>query len=145
MKNIFLLLTTFLSVAFSKAEDNDRWQILHNKRIILHGSSESENTTVTVKASDFKKDDSITISYNTTNDDKRWKRSFYINNGNNENLTTAEMNEQTGRVSVKASVLDSNIKNKQPVFIYTTAIPKDKALASRVRLRRILLCKIEWN
>jgi hypothetical protein len=77
--------------------------------------------------------------------DKGWKRTFYISDSNDENLKTAEINTQAGSVSFNASVIKDLMNKKQPVFIYTTSLPKNKELAARIRVRRVLLCKIEWN
>lgn len=145
MRKAFILIFTFLAFAYTSNSENDSWQILLNKKVIFKGSTDKEETTVSFKTVKVKPTDSITINYNPKKADNRWKRFIYINDSADVNIKTLTIDEQRGSTSVNASLIKNQIDNKQPVFIYTTAIPKDKSLAARIRVRRVLLCKIEWN
>ena len=70
---------------------------------------------------------------------------FYINDGDDKNYRTIEVNKQSGRITVNAAVLQKLMNKRKPVLIYTTSLPKDPSKAALVRVRRILLCTIEWN
>jgi hypothetical protein len=145
MNKAIILLSVFLAFAFTTADAKDSWQILINKQVIFKGNSDDESPTVSVKVRVLKKTDCIAINYNMDDPDKGWKRTFYISDSNDENLKTAEINTQAGSVSFNASVIKDLMNKKQPVFIYTTSLPKNKELAARIRVRRVLLCKIEWS
>lgn len=135
----FLALTMFTSAA------NDSCKILFNKRVIFKGSVEQENAVAFLDAKAFKKTDCITLEYRTENANKGWKRTFYIDASNDQNVKTIELGKQSGSVCVKASVLNELKEKKQPVFIYTASFPTDKAMAARIRIRKMFICKIEWN
>lgn len=113
--------------------------------MIYKGDVERETAVALLTVKPFTSKDCITIKYNSEHANKGWDRTFYINGPNEKNLKTITIGQQSGTVSVKASALNEMKEKKQPVFIYTTSLPSDKALAARVRVRRMLICKIEWN
>ncbi len=141
---IFCICAVALSAA-AKAEPTESWQIILNNKIIFKGNSEQANPTASLKASPFKATDKITIKYFMDNADNTWKRIFMVNDENEKSYITIELNKQTGSVSFKASKLKELMEKKKPFFIYTVSTPKDRSLAASVRVRRVLLCKIEWN
>src|SRR5215210_5350984 len=123
MKKLFMLLPAFVALPMSPAHANDTCEIMFNKQVIFKGDVEQENSVAFLKAKPFQKSDCLTIRYYSENAKKEWKRTFYINDS-----ALKDMNEK-----------------KQPVFIYTTSLPTDKAMAGRIRVRRVFICKIEWN
>ncbi len=145
MRSLVILLTAFSILAFSKVRSTDNWEICFNKQSIFKGTDDQLNKIAFLKAAGIEKNDCITITYKMENVDTGWKRTFYINDSADNNIKTIVLNKQTGSVSVNASVLQEMIDKKQPVFIYTTSLPKDPSKAAVVRVRRIFLCKIEWN
>lgn len=144
MKKIILLLFCFFALAALKAGASDNWRITFNNKVIFKGSDNQMNPLAILKRTKVRKSDCLLIQYNTQDADKRWKRIFYINDSSEQSIKTIDLDEQNGSVSVDASVLQEMTK-KSPVFIYTVSLPKDPALAAAIRVRRILLCKIEWN
>lgn len=145
MNKLFVLLPAFITFCISTARANDSCVVLFNKQVIFKGETEQENPVAFIKAGAFKNADCITIKYYSEKVLKGWKRTFYLDASNDQNLKTIELNKQNGTVSVKASVLTEMKEKKQPVFIYTMSLPTDKAMAARIRVRRMLICKIEWN
>jgi hypothetical protein len=144
MKRLLLLIFLIFTLATVNAQ-TDSWQILFNKKVVLKGNSNKPDTELVVKTSPLKSTDKLTVKYSSAADDNSLNRTFYINDSADNNLITCALNKQSGSINVTARKLTRVMLSKQPVFIYTMAIPKDKALAARVRVRRILLCKIEWK
>lgn len=140
-----MLFVAFITLSICKAKASDSCEILFNKHLIFKGSVEQENPVAFIKAKHFKNTDCLTIRYRSENANKGWTRTFYINDSNGQNLKTIDLGKQSGSVTVNASVLNELEKKKQPFFIYTISLPKDKAMAARIRVRRMLICKIEWN
>lgn len=145
MRSIFLLLTAFFAMSYNKAGATDGWQVFFNKQEIFKGNAEMEQLKTTFKSRELKKNDCFRITYNNDHPYAGWKRTFYFNDSTDNTIKTLELNKQTGSVSLNASVLKEMMIKKQPVFIYTVSLPKDPDKASNIRVRRILLCKIEWN
>ena len=141
---LFLVALTFLIICAVNATAIDSWRIFYNKQVIFKGNAEMENPVVRFKTRQLKKTDHFVISYKIDNPDVNWQRTFYINDTNEVNIKTIDLNKQSGSVSVNASVLKEMMNKKRPVMIYTTSLPKDPSKAATVRVRRILLCKIEW-
>ena len=140
-----MLLCVFITVTLLSAKANDSCKILFNKQVIFKGSVEEGAADAFIKVKRLTAKDCITIRYYSENTSKGWQRTFYINGPEESNLKTITIGKQSGAVSVKASVLNEMKEKKLPVFIYTTSLPTDKAMAARVRVRRMLICKIEWN
>ncbi len=140
---IFCICAVVLSAA--KAEASESWQILFNNKVIFKGNSDQPDPTLSLKATSFKETDKITIKYFMDNADNTWKRIFMVNDENEKSYITIELNKQSGSVSFKANKLKELMEKKKPFFIYTVSTPKDRSLAASVRVRRVLLCKIEWN
>lgn len=145
MNKLLILLSFISTMSVITAQGNDSCEILFNKQVIFKGDVEQQNAVGFMKATEFKNTDCITIKYHSEKPMKGWKRTFYLDASNDQNLKTIELNKQNGSVSVKASVLNEMKEKKQPVFVYTISLPLDKAMAARVRVRRMFLCKIEWN
>jgi hypothetical protein len=145
MNKLMMILSSFVVLSAFSANANDSCEVLFNKQVIFKGEVEQENSVAFIKATRFKNTDCITINYHSEKVNKGWKRTFYLNASDDQNLKTLELNKQNGSISVKASVLNEMKEKKQPVFIYTMSLPTDKAMAARIRVRRILICKIEWN
>ncbi len=140
-----MLLCALVSLFFIKASANDSCKILFNKQAIFNGEVEHEASVASIKKRQFTKRDCITIVYNSEHVNRGWERTFYINAAEERNLKTLTLSKQSGSVSVRASALNEIKKKNQPVFIYTTSLPTDKAMAARIRIRRMYICKIDWN
>jgi hypothetical protein len=139
------MLFAFVALMIPGANANDSCKILFNKQVIFNGVADQETAVASLKAKIFKAKDCLTISYKSETVNKGWERTFYINDSSEKSLKVITVNKQSGSVAVKASILNKMKEKKQPVFIYTTSLPTDKALAARIRVRRIFICKIEWN
>ena len=144
MKKIFFLLS-FLGIAFVNAGANDSCKIYFNKKLISKVRVDHDKSVAYLSSRSPKKTDCITVRYFSENVNKGWKRTIYFNARDERNIRTVEMDKQDGSVSVRASLFREMMEKKEPVFIYTMSLPADKALASRIRVRRMLICKLEWN
>ncbi|MGI8636681.1 MAG: hypothetical protein ACR2KZ_14890 [Segetibacter sp.] len=145
MIKVARLLLAFLLLTYAKADANDSCRILLNKRVIFKGEVEQQNAVAFLTASQLKKTDLITLEYYSEDDVKGWSRTFYLDAANDKTLKTIQLNKQSGSVCFNAFALKKMIQNREPVFIYTTSLPKDKKMAARIRVRSIFVCKIEWN
>lgn len=141
----FTIFCVFLALTIARANANDSCKIFFNKQIIFNGEVDEDASVVMPKTKKITNRDCITINYNSENTNKGWMRTFYINGTDEKSLKTISMSKQSGSVSVSATVLNEMKATKEPVFIYTTSLPKDKKIAARIRVRRMFICKIEWN
>jgi hypothetical protein len=145
MSNFIILLSAFLALGFTNASGQDSWQVLLNKKPLLKGIIEQDDKTATINSATFKSDDCITIKYQSAAAEAGWGRTFFINNANDHVVKQIEIKTQNGTATIKAADLKELAQNKQPFFIYTTSLPSDPSKAASIRVRRIKLCKIEWN
>ncbi len=147
MKKILLLQCVFVALLFLKVKANDSCTIFLNKKTIFKGAVDQENAVgyLNLKHVRYKKCDCITIKFKSDNENKGWYRTFFINTENDQQIKKIEMPKQSGAVTVSATVLNKQQEKRQPFFIYTTSLPADKKMAASIRVRRVLICKIEWN
>jgi len=145
MKRIAIVISLLLMLSLTEVNAMDHWEILFNKKVILKGTSNQEDQTLHFKPRTFKSTDRFTLKYISEGSEAGWNRTFYLIDTKDENLKTVKIDKQSGELSAKASAVAELINKKKPVFIYTTSLPKDPNKAATVRVRRILLCKIEWN
>ena len=141
---VLLLITTSMQ---GYSQTTESWKINLNKAVIFKGNLETNNPVVEVNANEILKLPKaiFTIDYRQPSADKAWKRTFFINNSADETLHSIEMNSQNGRINFPAAYVINLVKAHQPVFIYSSTIPKDVNKAAVVRVRRILLCKLVWK
>ncbi|HEX8461768.1 MAG TPA: hypothetical protein VF623_10070 [Segetibacter sp.] len=145
MKKIIALLPLLLLLSLTNLYAMDHWEILLNNKVIFKGKIGEENPTLKFKSRSFKTTDRFTLKYTADDPQKDWNRIFIVTDAQDKELKTVYLDKQSVQVSVKASEVKLLMNKKQPVFIYTTSLPKDPAKAATVRVRRILLCKVEWN
>ena len=147
MKNIFTLVFIFSSLitTVANAQHNDSWKIYLNKKLLLQTPVESNQPTIWINKSATQSKNTISIQYKSDNTENNFKRSFFINDEQEKTYKTLALKNNDGTVTFNAKDLKALAASNKPLFIYTTAIPKDPALAAVVRVRRYLLCKIEWK
>lgn len=145
MSKTFLFLLSFIWVFNSYATSSDSCYITINKQLIYSGVIDEPKATVYLKSSGINKRDCFSIQYVMEEPDNFWDRTIYLSDLLDNNIQTLPIPEQSGCVNVKASAFWKMIANKEAVFIYAVSIPKDREVAARVRVKRRMLCKIEWN
>ncbi|MDQ6815659.1 MAG: hypothetical protein M3040_18160, partial [Bacteroidota bacterium] len=106
MKKALMLLCIILSTSFIHAAANDSCKVFFNKQLLFKGEVDQQASVALIKATHISKKDCITIVYNSENADKGWDRTFYINAADEKNLKTITISNQSGSVSVTASVLN---------------------------------------
>ncbi len=144
LKNLIVCICA-VALSAAKAEATESWQILFNNKVIFKGNSDQTDPSASLKVSAFKATDKITITYSMSNADNTWKRTFLINDESEKNFVTLELNKQSGSVCFNAAKLKDLLEKKKPFYIHTVSVPKNPSLAASVRVRRVLLCKVEWN
>ncbi len=87
----------------------------------------------------------ITIMYQTKAPEDNWNRTFTLNDEGEKTAKRFEMNKQSGSVSFRVSDLKKAAVSNKALFLYTISLPNDPAMAATVRVRRFLLCKIQWK
>lgn len=145
MSKLLIILPAFFIFFINNSYAQVTWKISFNKAMILEGKSGEENVVGFFKRRKFNNSDSFTIQYNGAGNSKLWNRTIYLNAGKTENIKTIMLAQQSGSASVNAHVVEDAMEKQQPLFIYTMSLPKDPSKAAAVRVRRILLCRIEWN
>jgi hypothetical protein len=145
MKQALALVPVFLLLAVFKSLANDSCIVLLNKQVVFKGPVEQQDAVAWIKSKSLKSNDRITIVYHTENESRGWRRTFYVQDSTQENLETIELGKQSGSVTIGATALKAMKEKKEPVFIYTISLPKDKAMAARIRVRTLFLCKIGWS
>ncbi|WP_207491398.1 hypothetical protein [Aridibaculum aurantiacum] len=147
MKKQLLILFAFVALlaTSAQAQNSDEWQVRLNKQVLLRSPAETAEPTITLSKSSVKKNDILTIQYTTNDGQQDWKRSFTINDANEQTFKELSLKNQTGTATLKLKELAKAAASNKPLYIYTMSLPKDPNQAALVRVRRILLCKIQWK
>ena len=148
MKKYLLLLIALVAFCMNdaNAQSNDTWLISLNKQVVLRSPAETAEPVVFISKSALQKGKSmLTIQYTTENGEKDWNRTFTFNYANEQTLKQASIKNQSGSISFAAKELLKAAQLNKPLFVYTTSLPNDPDVAALVRVRRILLCKIQWK
>lgn len=147
MNKIFTLTFAILTfiISSASAQSGDSWKILLNKKLLLQTPVESNNASVRIDKSASQTKNMISIQYKSADTESDFKRIFYINDAQEKTIKKIELKNNDGTAAFDLRELKAMAASKKPLFIYTTAIPKDPSMAAAVRVRRFLLCKIEWK
>ncbi len=145
MKQAFVLIPAFLLLSVLKVMANDSCTLLLNKQVVFKGMVEQRDAVAFIESTKLKSTDRITIVYHTEHESRGWRRFFYVQDSAQGQVKTIELGKQSGSVTISGSDLRAMKEKNKPVFIYTISLPKDKAMAARVRVRTLFLCKIEWS
>jgi hypothetical protein len=146
MKKLYALmitLATLLSVAYAQAGDS--WKIYLNKKLLLQTPVESNEAVIVLDKAATLSKNTISIQFKSGDTESDFKRSFFLNDAGEKTIKKLELKGIDGTVTLNTMELKAAASSRKPLFIYTTAIPKDPAMAAAVRVRRVLLCKIEWK
>lgn len=132
---IFLLLL----LTFSKAHAQDHWTVLHNKKKMLNATAEDTTANqVVLKHGDLKKWGSLRIRYTEMPERTAWKRSLLLSNAGGAELQRASKK----KLHIRNRILRNWARQNRRLFIYTTSIPTDPAVAATVRMRPVHLCTV---
>lgn len=145
MKRMWALLSIATILMANTTNAQDKWEAVYNNKVIHKGTADADDVITVPRVPHLKTTDVLTLRYHTENSDNTWKRTFYINDAGDQVLKTVEMNNQSGSVRISNAFLRKLIAKKEPVTLYTSSIPKDQLKAATVRVRRMMLCKIEWK
>jgi hypothetical protein len=146
MKKTFALVIYLAMFALAaQAQSGDSWKIFLNKKLLLQTPVESNEAVVVLNKATTIAKNTLSIQYKSADTESDFKRSFYINDAQEKTIKKIDLKAVDGTVIINTKDLKAAAASRKPLFIYTTAIPKDPAMAAAVRVRRLLLCKIEWK
>lgn len=148
MKKYILLLFSILALYMTDAtaQNADSWMIKLNKDVLIRTPVETSEPVIYLSKSAVLKSKSIfSIEYTSSDPQKDWNRIFSFKQENEQSLKEVKTKNQSGSISFDAKDLQKAAKANQPVFLYTMSLPNDPEMAAMVRVRRFLLCKIQWK
>jgi hypothetical protein len=141
-----LMVLLALAALGAQAQADDSWKFLLNKKVIAKGTPDTEDAAVKLEAATLTmmKTGVFNITYVQSQPTSGWNRSFEITDAGDRSLHTIKLPASSGSATVPLAFLKKQAAAKIPLFVYTISLPNDKKKAAVVRVRRILLCKIEW-
>jgi hypothetical protein len=147
MNKLYALLIISLStiVSTAHAQTGDSWKIFLNKTLLIQTPVEANEPIIRIAKASTRTKNTISIQYKSGDTESDFKRSFYINDASEKTIKKVDLKGIDGTITINSMDLKAAAAAGKPLFIYTMAIPKDPALAAAVRVRRFLLCKIEWK
>jgi len=132
--------------SFASGKDGDTWTLTLNKKVLARGTTSEENAAATIYKSVVKSaKNALEFVYKSDAENKDWNRTILLNDANDVSYSSYELKSQSGTVSIPVTLLKKLVAKNEPVYIYTVSVPKDANLAALVRVRRILLVKIDWR
>ncbi len=145
MKAFFMVIFS-LVVAGAYAQEEDTWKLLINKKVVASGKPGNDEAVVRLQTAAVAKmtGANFTVQYAQLTGGTGWNRTIECTDAADKSLHTVQMPAASGSAAFPMTLLKKYAASKTPLFIYTTSLPKDKKKAAVVRVRRFLLCKIEW-
>jgi hypothetical protein len=141
---IILFFSIFAMTTSALSQSEDIWTVKRNGKVIYTGRA-GEEITIPVKAKKLPQSTKYTFTYKTADADNTWNRTIYINNEQDHVVKKFVLPNQSGSIFIKAADINPLLAKKQTLSIYTASLPKDKAQAATVRVRRVMLGKIDLN
>ena len=146
MKKIFALFIFLYSIFEIGHAQSDTWKIsLGNKELqSLKVGKNPDTITIYLTKSQISREDSLVIEYTEAHLNKEWNRTFIFYNGQTE-LLHFDFQVSSGIYGLPMKKIAPKLHDNSSLTIYTFSLPKDKALAATVRVRRILICKLIYK
>ena len=143
MKSFIFLSIALLSFSVSVTAQTDSWKIYLNKKMIGRGQEPHGNDTVkiSIKKSQIAGKNMLRIDYTEATSPKNWKRTFLIYDGNNE-LANFDFDTSSGMFGISMKKIGQLLAEHKNILLYSFSEPKDKQLASAIRIRRIFMCEL---
>ncbi len=143
MKKVFLIVCVFAFFS-AYAQLEKKFSVSLQKQTV-HATVEGNNSDKVITIhSNTRSTDQLKILNGRWQAEKDWKRSFEIfDSTENFLLKIPAVNQSAYQLTIKQ--LRSQLQKGLRYSLYTIAIPKDPDLAARVRVRRILVCKINMK
>jgi hypothetical protein len=139
MKSILLVALSMFGFAFI-AQKSDSWKVYLNKTLLLNATEENETKNVLqVKRRSLSKQGEFEIKYQEVIPNNDWIRTFAIFDGDTSILQIVSPRD----FKISNAKLRKLVSGKSKVKLYTWSLPKNPALASTIRIRRIHLCTLE--
>jgi hypothetical protein len=147
MKKIIFLFLSFSTILMSaaSAQQGDSWKLYLNKQLLAQSSTEKPEPVITIDKANMKKKATITLQYTTEGAQENWKRTFYFNDKSEKTFKRSELKSQDGTITFALKDLLQAANSNTPLNLFTTSLPTDKSMAAVVRVRRFLVCKIQWK
>lgn len=133
MKKTFLFFATLLFINMATGQKG--WTIKSGNRtvnIITPGEQE-----VTIDASQ-----SLWIEYDPATVNNEMNRSIILYDDKDAELYRFTFNNDKGTISIGSSNIAGYFKDREKVFLYTIALPKDPKMAAAVRVMRQKVCTL---
>ncbi len=125
------------------AAAQDSWKIVHNGKVRLTATEESEGNRFAIKKSDLKTNGVLAIYIKENAPQKGWIRTVLAVDKNENELASGEGN-LVKIANAKLAPLASKSGTKAGIIrLYTLSLPSDPAQAALVRVRRIHLATIQ--
>jgi hypothetical protein len=134
-----LVLTLPLSVV---AQDYDSWQIYHNRKEVskFNNKKETEDERRVVLLNRILEGPgSFIVEFTPAGEQSEWIRSISFYDSTDKLIREFK---NTLFLRMHNSEIADIMEGRQKVKVYTSAVPKDPALAAAVRIRRLLLCTL---
>ena len=138
MKHYLLLIFTLLTFQLMA---QDSWTISLDKKQILHADAEDEVAN-TKKLPTPRANSVLTIHIKEAKKQKGWIRSVVVVNENDEELLRKE---DVSVVNILGSELKKLSAGHNKLRIFAISLPSDPEEASRVRVRRVHLCTLDFQ
>lgn len=144
-KIVWVLLACFAGAVPAIAQD--AWNICLGKKVLISGEVGVSDTTIALNRQILEnaRQLMLDINYTTGEPTTGWNRTFYFTNSKDKELQTLDLPSQSGQVRVRVNTLLQAFAPGETMYLYTTSLPADKAKAAMVKVRRVLVCKIEWK
>jgi hypothetical protein len=139
----FLLLLSVFTLTTVTAQENKIVIKVQKQTLTVDANEDGEKTVILNSASKSAKTDKFVIFNSNKAEAKTWKRSFTIYDDADAEIVKFPKLSATSYSQLSLSTVLSKLKKGTDYSLYTIAVPADPKRAAVVRVRRVLVCKIE--
>ncbi len=144
MKLILILIISSFGCTLISHAQTSTWKLYLNKKQVAQGTvtQRSDSTIIVLKKSRLSRSKLLRIDYMESVVPKGWNRSFAFYDGDKE-IAHFKFGSSSGMFGIPLKQTQLLKAGGKIISLYTYSEPLDEKLASAIRIRRILICRLK--
>lgn len=144
MKFILILLFASFGCGLMAHAQTSAWKIYLDKKQVAEGSvtQHPDSPIIVLKKSRLSRSKMLRIDYQESVIPKGWNRSFVFYDGDEE-ISRFKFGSSSGMFGIPLKQSQLLKAGRKIISLYTYSEPLDEKLASAIRIRRILICRLK--
>jgi hypothetical protein len=140
-----LTLLTLFSLLWLTPFAQDTWRLMQGKKQLFASHSDDmgdSKKVVTLTAKDLNKLP-LTVIYKQALEEKDWARSVMVHSDKDVDILNLQGKTSSGTFTLPAAKIKAALLKYKSLYIYSICLPTDPELAKAVRVRRVVICRLQ--